>query len=65
MNSLGRWQDDLAVCWRYYPLGSFSWRQYLLQVSALPRETIEWWPLLTVESEVNGDSKSTTERGSS
>ncbi len=42
---LGRWQDDLAVCWRIYPLGSFSWRQYLLQVSALPRETIEGWPL--------------------
>ncbi len=27
------------------------------------RETREGWPLLTVETEVNGDSKSTNERG--
>ncbi|MFN9908250.1 MAG: hypothetical protein ACK56F_19330 [bacterium] len=27
-------------------------------------EKLEWgWPLLTVETEVNGDSKSTNERG--
>ncbi len=31
----------------------------------LLRETREGWPLLTVETEVNGDSKSTNERGSS
>ncbi len=29
------------------------------------RETREGWPLLTVETEVNGDSKSTNERGPS
>ncbi len=29
------------------------------------RETRKGWPLLTVETEVNGDSKSTNERGSS
>ncbi len=29
------------------------------------RETREGWPLLTVETEVNGDSKSTDERGPS
>ncbi len=29
------------------------------------RETKEGWPLLTVETEVNGDSKSTNQRGSS
>jgi hypothetical protein len=29
------------------------------------RETKEGWPLLTVETEVNGDSKSTNERGPS
>jgi hypothetical protein len=28
-------------------------------------ETREGWPLLTVETEVNGDSKSTNERGPS
>jgi hypothetical protein len=28
------------------------------------RETREGWPLLTVETDVNGDSKSTNERGS-
>ncbi len=28
----------------------------------VPRETRERWPLLTVETEVNGDSKSTNER---
>ncbi len=30
-----------------------------------PRETRDWWTLLTVETEVNGDSKSTNERGPS
>jgi hypothetical protein len=29
------------------------------------RETRDGWPLLTVETEVDGDSKSTNERGSS
>jgi hypothetical protein len=29
------------------------------------RETKEGWPLLTVETEVNGDSKRTNERGPS
>jgi hypothetical protein len=29
------------------------------------RETREGWPLLTFETEVNGDSKSTNERGTS
>ncbi len=29
----------------------------------IARETIEWWPLLNVETEVNGDSKSSKERG--
>ncbi len=28
------------------------------------RETIDGWPLLTAETEVNGDSKGTNERGS-
>jgi hypothetical protein len=31
----------------------------------MTRETRERWPLLTVEAEVNGDSKSTNERGPS
>jgi hypothetical protein len=30
-----------------------------------PRETREGWPLLTVETKVNGDSKSTNEKGPS
>jgi hypothetical protein len=30
----------------------------------LSKETREGWPQLTVETEVNGDSKSTNERGS-
>jgi hypothetical protein len=29
----------------------------------VPRETREGWPLLTVETEVNGDSKSANEKG--
>jgi hypothetical protein len=29
----------------------------------MTRETREGWPLLTVETEVNGDSQSTNERG--
>ncbi len=28
------------------------------------RKVTEWWPLLTIEIEVNGNSKSTNERGS-
>jgi hypothetical protein len=32
--------------------------------SGISRETREEWPLLTLEAEVNGDSKSTNERGS-
>ncbi len=31
----------------------------------MDRETREGWPLLTVETEKNGDSKSTNERGPS
>jgi hypothetical protein len=31
----------------------------------LARETGEWWPLLTVETEMNGDSRSKNERGPS
>ncbi len=31
----------------------------------LSRETRDWWPLLTVETEVNADSKSTNDRGPS
>ncbi len=33
--------------------------------AVVSRETSEGWPLLTVETEVNGDSKSTNERGPS
>jgi hypothetical protein len=32
--------------------------------SGISRENREEWPLLTAETEVNGDSKSTNERGS-
>jgi hypothetical protein len=32
-------------------------------MQAITRETREGWPLLTVETEVNGDLKSTNERG--
>ncbi len=36
------------------------------ECAAGTRETREgWWPLLTVETKVNGDSKSTNERGPS
>ena len=38
--------------------------EYMYSIRA-PRETREKWPLLTVEIEVNGDSKSTNERGPS
>jgi hypothetical protein len=33
--------------------------------SAISSETREEWPLLTLETEMNGDSKSTNERGPS
>jgi hypothetical protein len=32
-------------------------------ISSNNRETREGWPLLTVENEANGDSKSTNDRG--
>ncbi len=34
-------------------------------VADASRETREGWPLLTVDTEVNGDSRSTNERGAS
>ncbi len=36
----------------------------LLCKDGVPRETREGWPLLAVETEVNGDSKRTNESGS-
>jgi hypothetical protein len=39
-------------------------RQFGRRLRGLPRETREGWPLPTVETEVNGDAKSTNERGS-
>ena len=41
---------------------SASWT--LCRMGDLARDTREGWPQLTVETEVNGDSKSTNERGS-
>ncbi len=43
------------------PLRALLWRCTIKKLS----ETREWRPLLTVETEVNGDSKSTNERGPS
>jgi hypothetical protein len=40
-------------------------RRFTGNISVLNRETREGWPLLTVETEKNGDSKSTTKMGSS
>ena len=37
----------------------------MLVFSGEIRETRDGWPLLTVETDVNGDSKSTNERGPS
>ncbi len=39
----------------------FSWSK--LSGCVIPKETRERWPLLTVETEVNGDSKRTNEVG--
>jgi hypothetical protein len=39
-----------------------EWIERLPSLDEMPRETREGWPLLTVETEVNGDSKSTNER---
>jgi hypothetical protein len=36
--------------------------KYISLLNYPTRETIEGWPMLTVETEVNGDSKSTNER---
>jgi hypothetical protein len=56
-----------------YPRGSTStvpawpsrlWVAERLESMAL-RESMEGWPLLTLETEANGDSKSTNERGPS
>ncbi len=38
---------------------------YMSLPAVLTTKTREWWPMLTVETEVNGDSKRTNERGSS
>ncbi len=38
---------------------------FLFALSYVPRETREGWPKLTVETEANGDSRSTYERGPS
>ncbi len=38
---------------------------FLFNFTVVSRETREGWSLLTVETEVNGDSKSTNERGPS
>ncbi len=40
-------------------------RRFTGNISVLNRETREGWPLLTVETEKNGNSKTTTERGPS
>ncbi len=40
----------------------FSWSK-LSVGCVIPKETREGWPLLTVETEVNGDSKRTNEKG--
>ncbi len=42
---------------------SYHWRSSTIKLPA--RETREGWRRLTVETELNGDSKSTNERGSS
>ncbi len=36
---------------------------FLIHFGFVSRETREGWPLLTVETEVNGDSKSTQKKG--
>jgi hypothetical protein len=39
-----------------------EWIERLPSLDEMPRETGEVWPLLTVETEANGDSKGTNER---
>ena len=39
-----------------------EWIERLPSFDEMPRETREVWPLLTVETEANGDSKGTNER---
>jgi hypothetical protein len=53
-------QKNEEVLSTYYEIISIHYRYIGL---VLIRETREGWPLLTVETEVIGDSKSTNERG--
>ena len=48
-----------SISHKVYQLHLVQWR------SQKTRETREGWPLLTLETEVNGDSRSTNERDSS
>jgi hypothetical protein len=41
----------------------FTHTVLLMAITYSPRETREGWPLLNIETEVNGDSKGTTESG--
>ncbi len=40
-------------------------RYWCTQLHSMPKETREGWPLLTIETKGNGDSKSTNQRGPS
>ncbi len=57
--------DNLGFSvWRFTFRISTSFMEYNLAALWVPaRETGEGWPLLTVDTEVNGDSKSTNKRG--
>jgi hypothetical protein len=54
--------------WRSYISSYSAWlarRSCMVRMSVAERETREGWPLLSVETEANGDSKITNESGPS
>ncbi len=58
-----RWSYwNIRVFYLLFYLYKSSWKNVQQRFSTA-RETIEGWPLLTVETEVNGDSKRTNEKG--
>jgi hypothetical protein len=56
-------QPRLAYATKVFLYSVLALLQNCKMLIGVPRETREGWPLLTVETEVNGDSKRTNERG--
>ncbi len=65
LSSLNSCADEGLEITCPYQLSSPRTFQSVIKFDLAVKEPREGWPLLIVETEVNGDSKSTNERGSS